>query len=195
MKKPLTVALLRKLYQRCERMKIRTINKSQVRGLTNISTFIEDPDVLPEDIEKMNFRTTGRTNLTTRLVHKFFITKQKGKKMKVNLEIAKICHEANRQYCIDNQLLTQAKWDELDPSMQESIVSGVAEVVADKKVTPAEMHQKWVDYKTKQGWKYALNFDAKLKTHPNLVPFSKLSKEEQAKDKLFIKTVKAEMKK
>ncbi len=115
--------------------------------------------------------------------------------MKVNVEIAKICHEANRQYCMNNRLSVNPKWDELPEPMQESIVAGVAEVIADPKVTPTEMHEKWCDFKTEQGWKYALNFDAKLKTHPNLVPFKKMSKVEQTKDYLFIRTVKAEMKK
>jgi hypothetical protein len=124
-----------------------------------------------------------------------FYNQKKEDRMKVNVEIAKLCHEANRQYCIDNQLTTNPVWDDCDAALQESIVSGVAEVINDPKTTPAEMHQNWIDYKEEQGWKYALNYDLKLKTHPNLVPFNKLPKFEQAKDKLFIKTVKEEMKK
>ncbi len=167
----------------------------KIRGLRNISTFIEDPDVLPEDIEKMNFRTTGRTNLMTRLVYKFFNNQKREETMKINIEIAKICHQVNREYCINEQLEAPPKWEDLPENIQESIVAGVATVISDPKVKPSEMHQKWCDYKEKEGWKYALNKDLKLKTHPNLVPFDKLPKLEQGKDKLFIRTVKAEMKK
>ena len=122
-------------------------------------------------------------------------TTQREETMKVNLEIAKLCHEANRQYCIDNQLKAGAVWDETPLHIQESIVAGVAEVIADPKVTPAESHQKWVDYKTKQGWKFDKVLNVGKKLHPNLVPFKKLSKDEQIKDKIFIGTVLKEIKK
>ena len=162
--------------------------------LVNISTFIEDPDVSLEDIEKMSFRTTGRTNLMTRLVHKFFYNQKKEGKMKVNVEIAKICHEANHQYCIDNQLKTHAKWDELPDEMQESVIAGVAKIVDDPKITAEEMHDNWINYKAEQGWLYGDELDIAEKLHPNMVIWKKLSKVERGKDKLFLSIVKREMK-
>ncbi len=133
-------------------------------------------------------KTEVDTNTMADLLH----LKREGT-MKVNVEIAKICNQANRHYCIDNQLVAPAKWDDLPSGIQESIVSGVAEVIADPKVTPAEMHQKWVDYKKAGGWKYGKVKDVNKKLHPSLVPFEKLPKVEQAKDFIFIETVKNEI--
>ena len=127
--------------------------------------------------------------------HKAIFEEQQKKEiqMKVNVEIAKICHEANRQYCIDNQLKTHAKWDKLPDEMQESVVAGVAKIVGDPKITAEEMHEAWVDYKAEEGWIYGDEIDAKYKTHPNMLKWKKLSKVERGKDKLFLATVKREM--
>ncbi len=121
--------------------------------------------------------------------------KKKREKMKINLEIAKICHATNQAYCEKSKLEGAPVWDELPLDVQESIVAGVAEVIADPKVTPTQIHQMWCNYKEKEGWKYALNKDLKLKTHPNLVPFKDLPDLEKRKDVLFIRTVRREMKK
>ncbi len=115
--------------------------------------------------------------------------------MKINLEIAKICHQVNRDYCINEQLEAPPEWADLPENIQESIVAGVVEAISDPKITPTQIHQMWCDYKEKEGWKYALNKDLKLKTHPNLVPFKDLPDLEKRKDVLFIKTVRREMKK
>jgi len=114
--------------------------------------------------------------------------------MKINLEIARICFEANKQYCKENKLFyVLDTWDELPSNIKESIVDGVQKVKANPKVTAKEMHDNWLKYKKADGWKFGKTNDAVNKTHPNMVPFEKLSKEEQFKDKLFIKTVKAEI--
>ena len=171
-----------------------TSKQDNLRGLVHIESFFDEVDVLPEDIEKMNFRTTGKTDLMTRLVHKFFNNQKKEGKMKVNVEIAKICHEANRQYCIENQLKTQAKWDELPDDLQESIIVGVAKVIENPRIGAEESHQNWLDYKEAEGWTYGDEIDVAAKEHPNMVEWKKLSKVECGKDKLFLATVKREMK-
>ena len=123
-----------------------------------------------------------------------FETEQKKEvQMKVNVEIAKICHEANRQYCINNQLKTQAKWDELPDDLQESIIAGVAKVIENPKITAEEMHDNWINYKAEQGWLYGDELDIAEKLHPNMVIWKKLSKVERGKDKLFLYIVKREM--
>ena len=123
------------------------------------------------------------------------LTNKREETMKVNLEIAKICHKVNRDYCINEQLEAPPKWDDLPANIQESIVAGVAEVITDPKVTPTQIHQMWCDYKEKEGWKYALNKDLKLKTHPNLVLYKDLADDQKRKPVLFIQTVRREMKK
>ena len=126
---------------------------------------------------------------------KVFNNQKREETMKINLEIAKICHQVNRDYCIDEQLVAPPKWDELPLIVQESIIAGVAEVIADPKITPTQIHQKWCDYKEAEGWKPGEVKNTKLKTHPNLVPFKDLPGLEKRKDVLFIRMVKREMKK
>lgn len=125
----------------------------------------------------------------------FFNNQQREETMKSNIGIAKVCHEANRQYCIDNELPTPALWDELPMTQQNSIIHCVQQVIADRKVTATKMHENWMEYKASEGWVYAEVLDAENRTHPNMVAFNKLPKVERAKDMLFIKTVKAELKK
>lgn len=120
--------------------------------------------------------------------------KKRGK-MKVNVEIAKICHEANQEYCIDNQLKPQANWNELSEEIQSSIIFGVTKVLADPKITAEDIHKSWLEYKTVEGWEYGKKFDLEKRLHPNMVPFKKLPPREQGKDRLFIRTVKEEMEK
>ena len=114
--------------------------------------------------------------------------------MKINLEIARICFEANKQYCSDNGIFhTNQTWNEMSAEYKEGVTAGVAQVIANPKIKPEQMHKNWLDSKEADGWKFGKTNDAVNKTHPNMVPFEKLSKEEQFKDKLFIKTVKAEI--
>ena len=169
-----------------------TSKQDNLRGLVNISTFIEDPDVSLEDIEKMSFRTTGRTNLMTRLVHKFFYNQQKEGKMKVNVEIAKICHEANRQYCKTNNLTEMGKWEDYPKEFQDFWINEV--IITNHKTSAKEVWQRWFDNKSKEGWKYAKKMDVKNKLHPNMVPWEKLSEVERGKYNLFLATVRREMK-
>ena len=122
------------------------------------------------------------------------LLKNKEEKMKVNIEIAKIAHQANRDYCIKNQLVTPPKWDDLPEDIQTSIVAGVELVVSSPKITPGMLHQSWVDYKVKEGWKLGKEKDFDRKIHPNLVPYKKLPKVEQEKDRLFLRIVRGQIK-
>ena len=122
------------------------------------------------------------------------INQKKERKMKSNIGIARVCHEANRQYCIDNQLKTQAEWDELPDDLQNSVVAGVAKIINDPQITAEEMHEAWMEYKAEEGWIYGDEVDVPGKEHPNMLKWKKLSKVERGKDKLFLATVKREMK-
>lgn len=167
---------------------------------------IDEPKMFhgSEDIEtdSMNYMMRGNyidavfgTPEEREKKRKILQNKQREETMKSNIGIAKVCHEANRQYCIDNKLPTQALWNELPVTQQNSIIHGVRQVVADRKMTATKMHETWMEYKASEGWKYADKLDAAKRLHPNMVPFNKLPKVERAKDMLFIKTVKAELKK
>lgn len=52
-----------------------------------------------------------------------------------------------------------------------------------------EEHLRWVKEKYAAGWTYGKNKDAKKKTHPDLIPYDALSKEERDKDELMVKNM------
>ncbi len=182
-KNPLTVEMLKKLRKKCESISIKPII---INGKKVFPYFFN----LPITDEMQKKIDDGEVFLFNQNI---FNNQQKEGKMKVNLEIAKICHEANREYCIDNQLRTHAKWDELPNELQESIIAGVAKIIENPKITAEEMHEAWMEYKAEEGWIYGEEIDVPGKTHPNMAVWKKLSKVERGKDKLFLYIVKREM--
>jgi len=55
----------------------------------------------------------------------------------------------------------------------------------DRLDSPADLHQLWVDTYKKMGWVYGPKYSGKDKIHPDLVPYEKLSRQEQDKDVVF----------
>jgi len=105
--------------------------------------------------------------------------------MKKNLieATAKLCHEANRQLCVLNDDNTQKSWDDADDWQRKAAIEGVAQAM--KGVTSEELHNTWMDAKKKDGWVYGPEKDAVKKTHPDMIPYEKLSAFGKAKDHLF----------
>lgn len=98
--------------------------------------------------------------------------------------IAKICHEANRAYCETIGDHSQPSWD-LAPSWQrESAIAGVQKHLA-APLTPEQSHESWLEQKRADGWVYGPEKDPEKKTHPCMVPYADLPKEQRAKDHLF----------
>ncbi|MEQ9948114.1 RyR domain-containing protein [Pectobacterium aroidearum] len=50
---------------------------------------------------------------------------------------------------------------------------------------PEASHNKWLEFKKQDGWKYGPVKDAEKKEHPCFVPYGQLPKEQQVKDYLF----------
>lgn len=105
--------------------------------------------------------------------------------------IAEACHEANRDYCMSIGDYSQNPWAATTEDLRESSRSGVREALSNPEATAEQMHQSWMDHKLAAGWVYGPVKDAGLKTHPCLVPFSSLDPADQAKDTLFIETVRS----
>ena len=57
--------------------------------------------------------------------------------------------------------------------------------------TPGDSHRSWLAEKEGDGWVYGPVKDPERKEHPCMVPFGQLPKDQQAKDFLFLATVKA----
>lgn len=103
--------------------------------------------------------------------------------------IAQICHNVNKAYCESIGEDNIVSWYKASEDVKESVRIGVKEVIQDSHIMPEEIHDKWVQYKKKQGWKFGKVKDADKKTHPDLVPYNKLPVEQKAKDYIFIALV------
>lgn len=106
-------------------------------------------------------------------------------------EIARVCHEANREYCSIQLDVSHREWGATSSMLRNSVIDGVRRILLDPGLTAAESHQNWVDYKLKEGWVPGTVKNEKTKEHPNLVPFHELPPGEQKKDELFIAIVRA----
>lgn len=101
--------------------------------------------------------------------------------------IARICHEANRAWCEFNGDDSQPSWGDAPDWQRESAINGVAFHLANPDAGDSASHDNWTDEKHAAGWVYGpeKNPDATPPTHPCLVPFDQLPREQQFKDRLF----------
>lgn len=105
--------------------------------------------------------------------------------------IAKCCHQANKAFCEANGDKSQLDWDKAEEWQRQSAIKGVKYRLANPKSPESAQHDAWMNDKIKDGWIYGKKKDAVKKTHPCIVPFEKLPKFQQQKDKLFISIVDA----
>lgn len=56
----------------------------------------------------------------------------------------------------------------------------------DRKSSPSELHDDWVEAYEKMGWVYGPVRDSVALTHPDMVPFDDLEQREQDKDAVFL---------
>ena len=98
-------------------------------------------------------------------------------------DIASVCHEANRAFCLTIGDNSQLPWDECADWQRQSSIDGVEFFIENPDSTPEDMHQAWM--KEKKGWKYGTVKDSDKKTHPSFLPYDQLSTEEKLKDSLF----------
>lgn len=112
-----------------------------------------------------------------------------------SVDIALVCHEANRAYCISLGDHSQERWSTAPTWQQESAINGVqmhmGNIEKGVETTPRESHESWLAEKLANGWTHGPVKDATLKTHPSCVPYDDLSDAERRKDVLFGAIVKA----
>lgn len=101
------------------------------------------------------------------------------------LAIASVCHEVNRSYCEALGDLSQKPWIEAPQWQRDSAVAGVRLHLESPWVGPEASHNSWMAAKFDAGWIYGPEKNEERKTHPCLVPFAELPREQQAKDFIF----------
>lgn len=100
-------------------------------------------------------------------------------------DVAGICHEANRAYCLSLNDYSQPAWTGAPAWQVESAENGVRFHLENPEATPGASHENWMRQKLEEGWSYGPVKDAVTKQHPCLVPFEELSLEQQVKDIWF----------
>jgi len=100
-------------------------------------------------------------------------------------DLAAICHDANRRYCIAQGMPASPLWEEALESQRESVRTGVKLRLANLFMPDSFNHEHWLKYKIEQGWTYGPAKDETKKQHDCLVPFNQLPPKQQAKDALF----------
>jgi hypothetical protein len=101
------------------------------------------------------------------------------------IDIARICHQANKAWCEANNDFSQSSWDEAEEWQQDSAINGVKFRLENPDAPASAMHDNWSKEKLANGWVYGETKDTEKKTHPCLVPFEELPEFQQKKDKLF----------
>lgn len=100
-------------------------------------------------------------------------------------QIAQVCHEANRAYCIVNDDFSQPRWSDAPEWQRNSAIAGVAYRLDNPDAGHDAMHNSWMWQKLSEGWAYGPVKDPENKLHPCMVPYEQLPEMQQKKDALF----------
>jgi len=104
--------------------------------------------------------------------------------------VARVCHEANRILQIQSgEIPVSQPFDSAPDWQKESAMEGVHNALNGQ--TPQELHASWSEHKRAQGWVYGPVKDDLKKTHPCLVGYSLLPKDQKIKDFMFSAIVEA----
>lgn len=105
--------------------------------------------------------------------------------------IAKVCHEANREYCNSIGDYSQVGWFYAPEWQKNSAIAGVKFHLANPWAPFSASHNNWMDQKAAEGWRYGETKDPDKKEHPYMVPYEKLPPEQKFKDVMFTCIVRA----
>jgi hypothetical protein len=100
-------------------------------------------------------------------------------------QIARLCHETNREYCKSIGDNSQPSWEEAPDWQKDSAQNGVKMHLNNPEATAEDSHKAWLKQKEEEGWKYGPVKDPEKKEHPCFVPYDQLPVEQQEKDRLF----------
>lgn len=114
----------------------------------------------------------------------------------MNIEqVARICHDANRSYCLTLNDTSQPTWDYAPQWQRDSAIAGVnfhlQFLKSGERPDPSASHESWLEQKEQDGWKYGPVKDADKKEHPCCVPYTQLPFEQRVKDYIFCAIVEA----
>jgi|SRR5690625_881624 len=107
------------------------------------------------------------------------------------IEIARVCHQANKAWCEANDDYSQKDWEDAEDWQKKSAIKGVKFRITRPTAGERAQHDAWMREKTEDGWVYGEEKDPEKKTHPCILPFHQLPEFQQKKDALFCAIVDA----
>lgn len=110
-------------------------------------------------------------------------------------QVAKVCHEANRAYCETLGDTSQPSWEAAPEWQKDSARNGVkfhfTQHAVGSEPPPSASHEKWLEQKRAEGWKYGPVKDPAKKEHPCFVEYGELPLDQRRKDYIFAAICKA----
>lgn len=100
-------------------------------------------------------------------------------------QVARVCHEANRAYCVALGDHSQKEWEGAPAWQVDSAIKGVRFHLRNPSASPAASHEEWLQLKRAQGWEWGPVKDEQKRQHPCFLPFADLPSAQQRKDVLF----------
>jgi len=104
-------------------------------------------------------------------------------------QIAKVAHEINAALCLAFGDMTQPSWENAPQWQKDSAMDCVRFYLGNPEAGPGASHDNWLAEKRNDGWRWGEVRDPEAKTHPCMIPFVFLAREQQAKDFLFRQVV------
>jgi len=99
-------------------------------------------------------------------------------------------YEAARLEAIaSGRSIVPEKWEKRDEAFRKQFTDCVEGLRGNPIPTPEEAHNSWWRKYKEMGWKYGEVRDPVAKTHPDMVPFNELPKDERDKDEIFLALV------
>lgn len=105
------------------------------------------------------------------------------------LQIAMVCHQANKAWCEANDDNSQKDWHGAEDWQRQSAILGVKFRLENPNAGHDAQHNAWLEDKKKDGWVFGETKNTVAKTHPCIVPFEQLPEFQKKKDALFCSIV------
>jgi hypothetical protein len=106
----------------------------------------------------------------------------------VLVDVARFAHAALAEH-IEVFGDAAVAWDDLEDNDRELFILTVREFAAHPDWTPQQQHQAWVDTRLREDWSYGPTVDYRRRRHPLIVPFDRLSREDQMRRRLVVGVV------
>jgi hypothetical protein len=104
-------------------------------------------------------------------------------------EIAAMCHQAHREYCILLGDYTNRGWEHSQEEVKDSLRAAITFHIDHPETTFQEIHGRWLADRLSQGWNHGRIKNPLTKEHPDLVSYNDLSTRAKFKDRLFMAIV------